>query len=235
VATYGSGGGITWDSQPGGEWSETGAKLLGGAVSPETLIETFRYDPAAGPVNLDRHLRRLAASAAYFGIAFDAETAAKAVATALGGDTDGRRVKLVLDAGGTVEVLIADLPAPNDGPVRLAFSAEPVCSRDVALFHKSGDRASYERARGAAEDVVLWNERGEVTETTIANLAAKIGGRWVTPALGCGLLPGVERARLLDAGTIEEGVISKGALKEADEVAVFNSLRGWRAARLAAE
>jgi len=38
--------------------------------------------------------------------------------------------------------------------------------------------------------VVLVNERGEVTETCTATLAALLDGTWYTPALAAGVLPG---------------------------------------------
>ena len=68
------------------------------------------------------------------------------------------------------------------------------------LFHKTTLRAPYEAASQRfpdADDVVLVNDRGEVTETTRANLAVRLEGRWVTPPLDAGLLPGCERAALL--------------------------------------
>ena len=76
------------------------------------------------------------------------------------------------------------------------------------------------------------NERGEVTETTIANLAVRLGGGWWTPALACGLLPGVERARLLRIGDLTERIITVADVASADELAVVSSLRGWRRAML---
>jgi para-aminobenzoate synthetase/4-amino-4-deoxychorismate lyase len=79
---------------------------------------------------------------------------------------------------------------------------------------------------------VLHNERGEITETTTANLAISIDGRWWTPALDCGLLPGVERARLIEAGVLTERPIKLAELIDAEEIAVINSLRGWRVAQI---
>jgi para-aminobenzoate synthetase/4-amino-4-deoxychorismate lyase len=120
--------------------------------------------------------------------------------------------------------------------VRLALSATAVRSDDRSLFHKQTDRRRYDAARAVcpdADDVVLHNERGEITETTTANLAISIDGRWWTPALDCGLLPGVERARLIEAGVLADRPIKLGELADAAEIAVINSLRGWRAARIA--
>ena len=76
--------------------------------------------------------------------------------------------------------------------------------------------------------MVLTNRRGEVTESTIANVAARLEGRWVTPPLDAGLLPGIGRAVALDDGRLVEETITVAALREAEEVALVSDNRGWR-------
>ena len=96
-------------------------------------------------------------------------------------------------------------------------------------------RRRYEDARVRhpdADDTILINTRGEVTETSVANVAAKLEGRWWTPPLDAGLLAGTERAALLTDQTLEERVISIEEARMAEELAVFNSVRGWRRAVL---
>ncbi len=103
------------------------------------------------------------------------------------------------------------------------------------LFHKTTRRDVYtHRAtrHPGADDVVLVNERSEVTETTIANLAVQLDGIWWTPPLAAGCLPGVERERLLELGRLQERTLSCGDLENAEGVAVLSSLRGWRSAVL---
>ena len=54
----------------------------------------------------------------------------------------------------------------------VAVDDEPVSSRNVFLFHKNTRRAVYDERLGrhaGADDVLLINERGEVTESTVAN------------------------------------------------------------------
>jgi para-aminobenzoate synthetase/4-amino-4-deoxychorismate lyase len=194
----------------------------------------MRFTPGVGVVHLHRHLDRLEASARYFAIPFERNEASAAVRCAVR-ERDGR-LRLQLDANGDVTVRIHDLVLGTE-PVSLALGgATAVRSDDRSLFHKLTDRRRYDAARAAcpdADDVVLHNERGEITETTTANLAISIDGRWWTPALDCGLLPGVERARLIEAGVLAERPIKLGELADAAEIAVINSLRGWRAARIA--
>jgi len=85
----------------------------------------------------------------------------------------------------------------------------------------------------SAHDVVLINERGEITETTRANLAVLFEGSWWTPPLSSGLLPGIERARRLGSGSLKERVLNVEDLRAAEAVATMSSLRGWRAAVVA--
>ena len=82
------------------------------------------------------------------------------------------------------------------------------------------------------DDVLLTNVAGNVTESTIANVAALIGGRWVTPPIGEGLLPGVLRGRLVSDGVLVEQPVPVDDLRRADGLALVNSVRGWRPARL---
>ena len=80
--------------------------------------------------------------------------------------------------------------------------------------------------------MLLWNERGEVTETCVANLAGRIDGEWVTPPLSCGLLNGTYRSWLLDEGVLRERVITREMLSGAGGLQVFNSVRRIRQAVL---
>jgi para-aminobenzoate synthetase/4-amino-4-deoxychorismate lyase len=248
MVEYGSGGGITWDSTPEAEWEEVLLKakaLTDPAVParpPAGLLETMSYHPSTGGDtgskvrNLPEHLVRLASSAAYLGFPAPHRAGAR-VAESVAGLSAPARVRMVLHADGRLEVDATPLPdevAPARH-LRLCIDAEPVFSSDATLFHKTTDRDRYsQRAlrHPHADDVVLINERHEVTETTRANLAVRLAGRWWTPALDCGLLPGVERGRLLDSGVLAERVVTVDDLCRAEAVATLSSLRGWRAAQL---
>jgi para-aminobenzoate synthetase/4-amino-4-deoxychorismate lyase len=81
--------------------------------------------------------------------------------------------------------------------------------------------------------VVLVNDRGEVTESTIANVAVHVAGRWITPPIDAGLLPGIGRAVALEEGRLAEGRVSIGQARSAEELALISDARGWRRAALA--
>jgi para-aminobenzoate synthetase/4-amino-4-deoxychorismate lyase len=83
-------------------------------------------------------------------------------------------------------------------------------------------------ARSAnVDDVILVNPSGEVTETTIGNLAVEIDGSWSTPPTAAGLLPGSFRAELIATGRLSERSITVAELKSASRLARVNALRGW--------
>ena len=155
---------------------------------------------------------------------------------AAGADTDRSiKIRLRLSRVGALEVSWAALDRGAPEPVRLALDDVPVDPNDVFLFHKTTLRARYEDARARhpdADDAILVNTRGQVTETSVANIAARIEGRWWTPPLDAGLLPGTERAALLTEGALGERPISIDEARTADGLAVFSSVRGWRNAVL---
>lgn len=83
-------------------------------------------------------------------------------------------------------------------------------------------------------DVVLFNPLGQLTETTIANIAFRLNPlkkTYITPATGCGLLPGMARRDLLERGEVVEGVVTIEEVRRAAEagsldVICFNAVRG---------
>ena len=81
-------------------------------------------------------------------------------------------------------------------------------------------------------DVLLWNERGEITEFTNGNIVVKLNGKLYTPPVTCGLLAGTFRKELLDQQEIEEKVITKAELMKAEEVWFINSVRKWLKVKL---
>jgi para-aminobenzoate synthetase/4-amino-4-deoxychorismate lyase len=238
AAVYGVGGGITWDSHASAEYDEVLAKarVLTARRPGLRLLESLRFDPDGGYRRLEEHVRRLGASARYFGFAFDDGAVRRALDIAAGRYVDRpAKVRLLLDRRGHVETGVA--PAgPSVEPVRLAIDrGHPVDPADVLLFHKTTLRERYDDAAERhpdADDVILMNDRGEITETTRANVAVRIDGRWWTPPLASGLLPGCERAALLEEGRLAERAITVEELMDAEAIAVLSSVRPWREAVL---
>ncbi|MFZ0168092.1 MAG: aminodeoxychorismate synthase component I [Candidatus Dormiibacterota bacterium] len=237
-AVYGVGGGITWDSRPLEEHDELLAKAAILRSRPEgfQLLETMAFQPHLGIHNRDGHLQRLASSAEYFGFRLELDEVIAALATKLHGAKDASRVRLTLDRQGRITIQLAPMPSRGRESARLVVDRVPVHSSDIWLYHKTTRRAPYQ-TRAARhpgfDDVIMVNERGELTETTIANLAVQIDGRWWTPPRESGCLPGVERSRLLAEGQLAERVIRLDELSRVRRWALISSLRGWRGASVA--
>ena len=233
-AEYGVGGGIVHESTAAEEYAEAmvKARVLQRRRPPVTLLETMRWDPGEGFWLLDRHLNRLRSSARYLGVSLP-EAEIQSLLEGVGGDRP-RRVRLLVPEGGSPVLEQAPL-TERASAAALAVDDEPVDRSDCFRYHKTTRRAGYEAAAARhpeADDVVLVNDRGEAVETTVANLAVRIGGEWLTPPLDAGCLPGVYREELIEQGVLAERRVAAAALAEADEMAVVNSVQGWRPARL---
>ena len=77
--------------------------------------------------------------------------------------------------------------------------------------------------------MLFLNLRGEVTEGAISNIFIEKDGRWFTPPIECGLLPGVYRRHLLETRPeIEERVLFEEDLRHADAIYLANAVRGLR-------
>ena len=130
--------------------------------------------------------------------------------------------------------------APLTEPVTVFWAGDilptelsSVHSLDTIVGNKTTAREHYDSAWREAErrggfDALFVNERGEVTEGGRTSLFAKIDGRWCTPPLSSGVLPGVMRARLLadpQWGAVE-ALLRPDQIQQADALVVVNALRG---------
>ncbi|SEQ55045.1 chorismate-binding protein [Microlunatus flavus] len=244
TAVYGVGSGVTVDSTAAGEHDELLAKAAVLTAPPRPafdLLETLRLEEGAWWA-LEEHLDRLAASAAWFGRPDPAPAARAALAEVVRTHPTGRwRVRLTVDEPGRAATTVVALPANPDVPLSLVLAEAPVDAQDVFLAHKTTWREAYapHRAHAAArgaDDALLWNRDGQVTETTIGSVVLHDAGGWWTPPVSCGLLPGVERGLALADGRLRERVLTvaevTAALGAGAELWFLNSVRGWRRAVL---
>lgn len=231
-AVYGVGGGVTWASTAAGEFEELLAKsrvLDRGRAADLQLLETFALVDGV-PRHLESHVDRLERSAAHFAFRVDRE----AVYSAVRGLSGTALVRLRLFPDGDISVELRPLVGGPE-PVRLAMDTVPIDPASPFIRHKTTRREHYAAARdrhGYADDVVLVNPDGKVTETTVANLAVRQGGRWYTPPVSDGCLPGVGRAIALEQGDVEERSLTVTDLQTADAISLISSARGWRRAEL---
>jgi para-aminobenzoate synthetase / 4-amino-4-deoxychorismate lyase len=239
-AEYGVGGGIVWDSDAEDEYRECEIKTRVLTTPPIEfdLLEALLWTPVTGgtPADgyflLDRHTVRLQDSADYFGFRFDrAEWRDRLEEVRRTWPPFDHKVRVALDRGGNLSISATQLSEIARPPVqRVALAQQPIDSGDVFLYHKTSRRAIYDRARAAqpdCDDVILWNERGEVTESCTANVVIDLNGELITPPIDCGLLGGTFRAELLAQGQIVERVITIEMLRAARRMWLINSVRKW--------
>ncbi|MBN1779658.1 aminodeoxychorismate synthase component I [bacterium] len=235
-AEYGVGGGIVWDSTASEEYGECllKARVLTERRPPFQLLESLLWTPETGYDLLEHHMKRLSASAAYFDFPCDTGDAVKMLESAVRNfPRTPLKVRLLLDRLGAI-TLNHEPPKPSH-PVRIRLARTPVDTDNVFLYHKTTIRTPYDQAlteKGDAEDVILWNERDEITEASSSNIVVRFGEKLVTPPVSCGLLAGTRRAELLEQNRIHESLIKKQDLDRAEAFFLINAVRPWREAVL---
>jgi len=233
---FGVGSGIVWDSDASAEWAECLLKGSVLAARPQAfdLLETLGWDPERGYTLLEAHLKRMMESGEYFNRPVAEDDLRFALAEAVTSATVPQRVRLLVGPGGAIRTEARPHVATPE-PLRVALATEPVDATSVWLYHKTTNRDVYDRARAAAPDadeVLLWNGDGQLTEATTANVIVEIDGARVTPAVSCGLLAGTWRASMLDAGEIREAIVAVDDLRRATGLWLINSVHGMRRAVL---
>jgi para-aminobenzoate synthetase/4-amino-4-deoxychorismate lyase len=245
----GIGAGIVLDSVAADEYAECKLKahFLTGAEPGLDLFETMYATREEGVRHLARHLQRLSSSAATLGFRLDdvhtlgAQIAARCAT--LPAQTP-HRMRLALSKDGTVHILAAVLTPLADSIVGVllgpdqGFSATQAA--DPLLRHKTTRRADYDRGWREAEakgafDTLFFNERGELTEGGRSNVFVKLAGRWWTPPLASGVLPGVMRSVLLEEASdlqAAERVLTRMDVLNAEALLICNALRGALPARI---
>jgi len=229
----GVGAGIVFDSNATDEYAECQlkARFLSGLPQTFDLFETMRAT-RDGCTLLEQHLQRLRASALYFGFDFDDSSIRTAVREACASLNDGdHRLRLALGVAG-ISVQTTPLQKLVE-PVRVLLAPETMQSSDLFLRHKTTVRQRYDAAWREAEqqgafDMLFCNECGELTEGGRSSVFVKLNGRWFTPPLESGVLPGVMRAVLLSnpAWSASERRLTLDDMLAAEEVVVCNALRG---------
>jgi para-aminobenzoate synthetase/4-amino-4-deoxychorismate lyase len=233
-ATFGVGGGVTIDSTAEREYEEclVKSKFLRTSPAAFQLFESILLEDGEYFL-LARHVERLRNSAAFFGFSFSEAEFNLALQQIAAAHVAGSfKVRLTLWKDGRIETDVKPIEAREGDVRRVALATEPVDSSDRYLFHKTTRRDFYTEQlnlRPDCDDIIFWNERGEVTESSISNLVVRVDDQLFTPPIESGLLAGTYRAQLLAEGKIKERVITIEELQTANEFLLINSVRKWMA------
>lgn len=230
IARYYVGSGIVWDSDPEKEWEEclTKGAILDKLPAYFELIETMRVEN--GEVFLlDYHLQRLKKSADRFLFPVSILSLKESIIKYIKEIPEELyRLKVTVLPDGKCNLQHSFHLGPTK--LRVGLAKKPVNTQNLFLYHKTTHRMVYEQAKQEQQDwddVLLWNENGYVTESTIANVVVQFGDKMFTPPIHCGLLPGTFRQYLLDTNQIEEREITVGELSQTNAIYLINSVRKW--------
>ena len=238
-AEYGVGGGIVWDSESDSEYEECQikARVLLNKNYSFKLLETILWTPHEGYFLLDYHLQRLKDTATYFKYRIDiTEIEKQLLHTPNSLSEQPYKVRLMVSKADeiTIETLLLNARQPTP-TVNLAIAKEAIDIDNPFLYHKTTNRGFYRQIQQQfphADDVLLWNERQEITETCTANIVVKLDNKLLTPPIESGLLAGTFRAYLLDNREIEEAIIKLSDLARCETIYTINSVRKWQTAKL---
>lgn len=256
-AEYGVGSGIVWDSILRHEIEECLVKTKALMEPPKKfrLLETmlwcdekeslsdFHFDKLvdipkkkAGRGNIvlfDEHLKRLRDSAEYFNFIYDEDLVRNTIERKCLSLESGKfRIRLLLDRDGEIEIQTSQI-FDKDNFLVFDIATNTIDSNDVFVYHKTNFREFYEKAiqqHPECDEVILVNEKGELTEGTKSNIILRIKHHWYTPPIASGLLGGVFRNYLVKKGKIKERVLYTDDLEKASEVFFVNSVRGLQPA-----
>jgi branched-chain amino acid aminotransferase len=193
------------------------------------------------------HLARLRQGAALFGIPMPLadDTAEEGLGTLLAAwDQPESVVRLTLSRGPsdrrglwpaddpakpTLLATVAKLP-PARAPLRLVITdvtrrnEQSPLSRIKSVNYGDNLLARRDAALRGVDDALILSGSGNIVCATVGNLFLQVDGRWRTPPISEGALPGLARQRLLSILDVEEKVISPFDLSLANAGFVSNSL-----------
>lgn len=241
-AELGLGGAVVADSEAAIEWREALTKGVFARASSRDwrapavdLIETMRFEPSSGIVDLESHIDRMQRSAGELGIVFDRHQVRNQI-QALCFDLEGPAcIRLMVSRSGALALEARHAPQPWPDPARVVVLRLPVGASDWRLRHKTTDRGFYEDARRVAaeanaDEAIFVRDDGLVTEGAITNVFVERDGALLTPPATLGLLPGILRGRLLAEGKAREAELTLADLENG--FLLGNALRGLVPARL---
>ncbi len=190
------------------------------------------------------HFTRLQSDAQAMGISIDASRIDEAADAILSGATGSGVLRITVTRGPAGRGLAppAD-PAPTllanlatfdvsrvFNPVRLAVAvirrnATSPTSRHKTLAYLDAVLAARDAASAGFDDALFLNHGDRIACAGAGNVFAVFGDEVVTPPVADGVLPGIIRARILDAGMATERGLTLPDLEKADGLFVTNSLR----------
>ena len=96
----------------------------------------------------------------------------------------------------------------------------------IEYAYKWSDRTQINALLVDGYDDIIIVKNGFLRDTSIANIALLIDGRWMTPKEP--LLKGVTRQRLVDSGFLQVANLTSESLQKMEKFAIINALIGFK-------
>jgi len=208
------------------------------------VFETIRVRNGK-PDRFEAHMARLRDGAKTLGIVMpttDVRIEARLIAVVEANTLENAIARLTLTRGAgqrgllppdpafpTMIISVGPLPPPGP-PVKAIIAAttrrneHSPLSRIKSISYLDNVLARQEAHHYGADDALLLNTQGRLTESTISNLFLMIDGALLTPAIDEGALPGVMRADLIARFRAEECRLEVDDLGRAEEAFLSNAL-----------
>ena len=177
-----------------------------------------------------KHYERLASGATALEISIPAKIDLEVSINKLISDLNGKsRIRITILSDGNWVVSAQSEPEDNL-PVSLIKINEPVISNGILTGIKSISYGQSElavrraKARGYTDGVFL-NQNQKVVETGYANILILQQGKFLTPSLDSGCLPGITRQLLIQHFDIAEALFTWDDLINSDGVYLCSSVR----------
>lgn len=189
------------------------------------IFETIKTVNGA-PIALGRHMRRALESALELGIAIPSEDFIRDEIVRVLAEYPHDLGRLRICFGKDIFHITHDSYVELTEPARLNFHTQTVIGSAHKLFPYDDRFALIDAANDEGfHDSILFNEKNEITETAVSNLAFYIGGEWVTPPITSGILPGVIRAIAIEECKVRVRPVHVSEIPEVESGFLLSSLR----------
>ncbi|MCX8092848.1 MAG: bifunctional anthranilate synthase component I family protein/class IV aminotransferase [Candidatus Goldbacteria bacterium] len=238
----GIGSGIVFDSDAEKEFKEClgKARFFNSLVTDFKIFESILYKKGKGVFLLDEHLDRMETACMYFGFKFNKIKVLEEVVkvTKKIKDFDEYKIRIFVDLHGNVTTDTEKI-IKKQKILKIMISDENVNSDNIFLRYKTTKREFYDRKLKEAkekgfDEVVFFNEKGQLTECATSNIFILKDGVMYTPPVYCGLLDGALRRTLLitQPQKYKEKILYKEDLINADKIFICNSVRGIKECKI---
>ena len=203
--------GIASDGWPGGEG----------------IFETIKTENSE-VFELGRHMRRAIDAAAKTGIALPNEDLIRKAIVQILAKEPHQVGRLRLMFANDLFVVAHFHYEEETPPAKLVTISDPSKATAVSLksypYKHRLDLLATAKEQGF-DEIICLNSDGEISEGAVSNFIFRIDGKWITSPLSSGVLPGVQRAIVIERCGVGVKAISRSDMARADAAFVISSLK----------